>query len=163
MEARLDPSLQVTYSWVKKTGIQTTSCVLSRFSHVQLCATLWTEACQAPLSIGFSRQEYWRGLSCLPPGDLPDPAIFYVSCSSRRVLYHKWEGDLAMREQLKDCKRQPTPYLLTPHLTYWPHILLTDPTRNRHSKAQKKKKAPREICRFGLHTNFKTPGCQDAL
>ena len=88
MEVRLDPSLQVTYSLVKKTGIQTASCMLSYFSHVQLCATLWTEACQAPLSIGFSRQEYWSGLLCLHPGAFPDPGIFYVSCISRRVLYH---------------------------------------------------------------------------
>ena len=44
-------------------------------SHVQLFVTSWTIACQAPLSTGFSRQEYW---SCLPfptPGDLPDPGI----------------------------------------------------------------------------------------
>jgi len=32
-------------------------------------------ACQAPLSMGFSRQEYWSGLPCPPPGDLPDPEI----------------------------------------------------------------------------------------
>ena len=38
------------------------ACMLSRFSHVQLCATLWTAAHQAPVSIGFSRQEYWSGL-----------------------------------------------------------------------------------------------------
>ena len=50
-------------------------CVLSHFSHVELCATLWTVACQAPLSMGFSRQEYWSGLSCPPPGDLPDSGI----------------------------------------------------------------------------------------
>ena len=37
--------------------------------------TLWTIACQAPLSMGFSRQEYWSGLSCHPSGDLPDPRI----------------------------------------------------------------------------------------
>ena len=37
-------------------------CMLSRFSRVQLCATLWTAAHQAPLSTGFSRQEYWNGL-----------------------------------------------------------------------------------------------------
>ena len=36
--------------------------LLSCFSHVQLCATLWTAAHQAPLSTGFSRQEYWSGL-----------------------------------------------------------------------------------------------------
>ena len=45
-------------------------CVLSR---VQLFETLWTIAHQAPLSMGLSRQEYWNGLPCPPPGDLPDP------------------------------------------------------------------------------------------
>ena len=44
--------------------------MLSHFSHVQLFATLWTVACQAPLSMGFSRQEYWSGLPYPPPGDL---------------------------------------------------------------------------------------------
>ena len=37
--------------------------------------TLWTAARQAPLSMGFSRQEYWSGLPCPPPGDLPSPGI----------------------------------------------------------------------------------------
>ena len=37
--------------------------------------TLWTIACQASLSMGFSMQEYWSGLSYPPPGDLPDPEI----------------------------------------------------------------------------------------
>ena len=44
----------------------------------KLCPTLatpWTTACQAPLSIGFSRQEYWSGLPFPFPGDLPDPGI----------------------------------------------------------------------------------------
>ena len=44
-------------------------------SRVQLFATLWTVACQAPLSMEFSRQEYWSGLPFPPPGDLPDPGI----------------------------------------------------------------------------------------
>ena len=43
---------------------------LSRF---QLFATPWIVACQAPLSMEFSRQEYWSGLPFLTPGDLPDP------------------------------------------------------------------------------------------
>ena len=51
-------------------------CVLSLFSHVQLLMTTWTAARQVPLSMGFSRQEYWRGLPVPPPGDLPDPGIF---------------------------------------------------------------------------------------
>ena len=38
-------------------------------------ATPWTVACQGPLSVGFSRQEYWSGLPFPPPGDLPDPEI----------------------------------------------------------------------------------------
>ena len=50
-------------------------CVLSCFSCVQPFVTLWTVAHQAPLSMGFSRQEYWSGLPYLPPGDLPDPGI----------------------------------------------------------------------------------------
>ena len=44
-------------------------------SGVQLFVTPWTVACQAPLSMGFSRQEYWNGLPCPPPGDLPNPGI----------------------------------------------------------------------------------------
>ena len=49
------------------------------FSHVQFFATPWTVACQAPLSMGFSRQEYWSGLPFPPPGDVPDPGIEPVS------------------------------------------------------------------------------------
>ena len=44
-------------------------------SCVQLFVTLWTVAHQAPLSMGFSRQEYWIGLPCPSPGDLPDSGI----------------------------------------------------------------------------------------
>jgi len=51
------------------------ACVLSHFSQVQLFVTLWTVACQAPLSVGFSRQRYWSGLPCPPPGNLSDPGI----------------------------------------------------------------------------------------
>ena len=49
------------------------ACMLGRFSHVQLFATSWTVAHQAPLSFGFSRQEYWSGLPFPSPGDLPYP------------------------------------------------------------------------------------------
>ena len=57
-------------------------CVLSCFSCVWLFETLWTVACQAPLSMGFLRQEYWSGLSCPLPGDLPHPGIEPVSLMS---------------------------------------------------------------------------------
>ena len=44
--------------------------------------TLWTIACKARLSMGFSRQEYWSGLPCPTPGDLPNPGIKPVSLTS---------------------------------------------------------------------------------
>ena len=49
--------------------------LLSRFSHVRLCATPQTAAHQAPPSLGFSRQESWSSSPCHPPGDLPDSGI----------------------------------------------------------------------------------------
>ena len=57
-------------------------CVPSHFSHVRLFVILWTVTPQVPLSIGFSRQEYWSRLSCLPPGDLPNPRIEPASLMS---------------------------------------------------------------------------------
>ena len=68
------------------------ACILSCFSRVQLFETLWTVAHQVSLSLGFSRQEYWSGLPCPPPGDHSQPRdwthISYGSCIGRRVLYH---------------------------------------------------------------------------
>ena len=56
--------------------------MLSRCSGVRLCATPWTAAHQAPLAMGSSRQEYWSGLPCPPPGDLPKPGIKPASLTS---------------------------------------------------------------------------------
>ena len=56
--------------------------VLNCISRVQLCVTLWIAARQAPLSMGFSRQEYWSRFPCPPPEDLPDPGIKLVSLMS---------------------------------------------------------------------------------
>ena len=50
-------------------------CVLSHFSHVHLFMILLTVTHQTPMSMGFSRQEYWNGLPFPTPGDLPDPGI----------------------------------------------------------------------------------------
>ena len=78
--------------------ILTHRCMLSHFSHAQLFATPRTVACQAFLSIGLSRQEYWSRLLCPPPGDLPDPGIrpaslmspawaglFFTTCATREA------------------------------------------------------------------------------
>ena len=56
--------------------------MLSHFSHVQLFVTPWTVAHQAALSMGFSKQEYWSGFPCPPPGGLPNPGIKPVSLRS---------------------------------------------------------------------------------
>ena len=58
----------------------TAVCLL--LSCVQLLVTPWTVAHQAPLPMGFSRQEYWSGLLCPPPGDLPNPGIKPMSLMS---------------------------------------------------------------------------------
>ena len=62
-------------------------------SHVWLFAIIWNVALQAPLSMGFSRQEYWSGLPCPPPGDLPHSGMGLASLTrtrtDRRVLDHQ--------------------------------------------------------------------------
>ena len=60
--------------------------MLSCFRHVRLFETLWTVAHQAPLSTGFSRQEYWSRLPCPPPGDLPEPGIKPLSFLSPALV-----------------------------------------------------------------------------
>ena len=59
--------------------------MLSHFSHVRLFVTVWTVAHQVPLSIGFSKQEYWSGLPGSPPGIFPTQGLNpsnYVSCTA---------------------------------------------------------------------------------
>ena len=96
--------------------------VLSCFSHIQLFMTLWTVDHQAPLSMGFSRKEYWSELPCLPPGDLPNPGIKFVSLMppvlSGRFLTTRatWEAqvdlglvkmiDLGLESKLEEIKGQ---------------------------------------------------------
>ena len=66
----------------QRLGNHLCACVLSHISRVQLCATSWTIAHQAPLSMGFPRQEYWSGLPCPSPGDLPNPGVEPISLMS---------------------------------------------------------------------------------
>ena len=68
-------------------------CVLS---HVQLFATPWTTGLQAPLSMEFSRQEYWSGMPFPSPGDIPNPGIELVSLvppvlQADSLLLSHWE------------------------------------------------------------------------
>ena len=67
-------------------------CMLSHFSGIWLFVTLWPIACQAPLIMEFSRQEYWNGLSCPPSGNLPNPGIKQTCV----LLLHWWVGSLPL-------------------------------------------------------------------
>ena len=82
-------------------------CVLIGFSHVQLFLTLWGIVCQAPLSMVFSRQEYWSGLPWPPPGDLPDsgtePAFFSSPALSGRLLPLVPPGKLSQPAGCRKC------------------------------------------------------------
>ena len=64
------------------------ACMLSRFSCVWLFETLWTVARQAPLSLGFSRQEFWSGVPFPPPGDLPTQ---WLNAHHLRLLH--WQAE----------------------------------------------------------------------
>ena len=74
--------------------------MLSHFSRVALFETPSTIALQAPLSMGFSRQEHWSGLPCPPPGDLSDPGIEPASLMSP-ALAGRFFTTVATREALK--------------------------------------------------------------
>ena len=76
--------------------------MLSRFGCVQPSVTPWTIAHQAPLSVRFSRQEYWSGLPCPPPGDLPDPGTEPMSSvapalQADSLLLSHWESPTLVR------------------------------------------------------------------
>ena len=68
--------------------------------------TLWTIALQAPLSMGFSRQEYWSGLPCSPPGDLSDPgteptSLMFAALAGRFfTISATWEAPKQLSDTL---------------------------------------------------------------
>ena len=86
-------------------------CMLSHFNHVQLFATPWTVALQAPLSMGVSGQEYWRGLPCTSPGDISDlhllsPALagsFFTTSATWEVLFIHSSVQMPLLPQSLHC------------------------------------------------------------
>ena len=76
-------------------------CVLS---HVQFFATPWIVAYQAPLSMRFSRQEYWSGLSFPSPGVLPDPGIEWESLSSSALAGGFFTTEPPGKPLVENCK-----------------------------------------------------------
>ena len=81
LKTRYDPGVRKPTPDCFSTGISESRVlciwwkIYRSLSHVQLFATLWTVAHQAPPSMGFSRQEYWSWFPFSSPGDLPDPRI----------------------------------------------------------------------------------------
>ena len=65
------------------------SVCLSHICSVRLFVNPWTAACQGPLSMGFSRKEYWSGLPCTPPGDLPNPGIKRGSLAMQADFFYQ--------------------------------------------------------------------------
>ena len=101
--------------------VHSSVCVLSCCNHVQLFATLWTVACQVPLSMGFFRQEYWSGSPCPSPGDPLDPRIKPVPPALQQILY-RW----ATEEALWSCYALANQRSQTFHKTAsWFHHLNT--------------------------------------
>ena len=91
------------------------ACMLSCFSRVRLFATLRTVDSQAPLSMVFSRQDYWSGLSCPPPGDLSHPGIKSSSLTSPAsaggffTTSTTWEAPKSQMWGQKGKKKKPNP------------------------------------------------------
>ena len=104
-------------------------CMLSHFSRVWLCATLWTAAHQVPLSVEFSRQESWSGFSCPPPGDLPEPGIEPMSLMSN---LHWQTGSLPLLPPGKPKIRDKVEIIMNTNVVVTmysahPHLILMTP------------------------------------
>ena len=78
--------------------------MLSHFSHIWFFATLQNIIQQAPLSMGFSRQEYWSELPCSPPGDLPNPGIEPTSVISPALAGGFFITSITWIDLLNHCK-----------------------------------------------------------
>ena len=74
--------------------------------------TLWTIACQAPLSMGLSEQGYWSGLPCGPPGDLPDPGMEPALASRFFTTSATWKA-LNIRMPVYKVSKLPRFYMKT--------------------------------------------------
>ena len=96
--------------------IQSRPWMLSHFSFVGLFGTLWTVADQAPLSMGFSRQEYWNGLPFPPPGDLPGLSHIYILLNFCLIFSHSSVScQFNSRTSQKNLEREREISSLTPH------------------------------------------------
>ena len=102
--------------------------VISKFSwkaiEKKLCPTLWTVARQAPLSVGFFRQECWSRLPFPPPGDLPDPGIELESSVSPALQADSLPAESSGKPNMLKCRYNLKSFSFKPGgtniATYWP-------------------------------------------
>ena len=103
---------------VKQRVFWTAVCCLFVGLVTKLCPTLvtpWTVACQAPLPMGYSRQEYWSGLPFLSPGDRPDPGIEPESPALQQILYWlSYEGSPLIASLVLQLVKNPPEMQKTP-------------------------------------------------
>ena len=108
-------TVQAKVHWNAQHKLNTVA-VLSHFSHVWLFETLWTVARQAPWSMGFSRQEYWSGLPCSPPGESSRHRdrthVSYVCLHWQRVLSSRCRSNYSDGAELNLSSQMPTLCLL---------------------------------------------------
>ena len=124
--------MQLSVSWKPK--LKVPACMLS---HVRLFVTPWTVAGQAPLSMGFSKQEDWSGLQVPPPGDLPDPGMEPAAPASSALAGGFLTTPLPAKPKLKVVDenflmRNPNRTALswksqssTWSFIFFPHVLIT--------------------------------------
>ena len=91
------------------------ACVHAASSLVSNSAILWSASHQAPLSMGFSRQEYWSRLPCLPQGDLPNPGTELISLMPPALAHGffnnstNWEAQSIWLHIIKNCHHDHFP------------------------------------------------------
>ena len=96
-------------------SINTPTCMLSHFSTVWLFVTPWTVACQAPLSVGFSRKEYWSGWPFPSPGDLPHPGAEPTSLTSLPLAGGLFTTSATSVHGIRTCQGPEFIWVRCPH------------------------------------------------
>ncbi|CAI9175347.1 unnamed protein product [Rangifer tarandus platyrhynchus] len=103
-------------------------CTPSHFSCVQFCVTPWIVTCQAPLSTGFSRQEYCSGLPCPPPGDLPDPGtepMSLMSPASAGMFFTTSTTSGSLMFLIDTIRKMITPFALLENIREYTRLKVT--------------------------------------
>ena len=98
-------------------------CVCAQsLSCVQPFATPWTVVCQAPLCMGFSRQEYWNRLPFPPPGKLPDPGVEPECPVTPELAGRFFTTELPGLKSFRPWVKQTCAWISAPPLTDWAHL-----------------------------------------